>query len=96
MKKVLSLLLALVMIIGMMPLATLTAGAAEESSTLALAGTTGTLASDKYLAEEGEQYGFLLRHSTGNKNRNSEVDVPLTYADYYFLEALLRWQQVVK
>ena len=55
-----------------------------------------TLASDKYLAEEGEQYGFLLRHSTGNKNGNSEVDVPLTYADYYFLEALLRWQQVVK
>ena len=55
-----------------------------------------TLASDKYLAEEGEQYGFLLRHSTGNKNRDSEVDVPLTYADYYFLEALLRWQQIVK
>ena len=55
-----------------------------------------TLASEEYLAEEGEQYGFLLRHSTGNKNRDSEVDVPLTYADYYFLEALLRWQQIVK
>lgn len=55
-----------------------------------------SLASEEYLAEEGEQYGFLLRHSTGNKNKNSEVDVPLTYADYYFLEALLRWQNLAK
>lgn len=51
-----------------------------------------TLASDKYLCAEGESYGFLLKHSTGNKNRDQEVDVPLTYADYYFLEALLRWR----
>ena len=51
-----------------------------------------TLASDEYLAAEGEDYGFLLKHSTGNKNTDSEVDVPLTYADYYFLEALLRWR----
>ena len=51
-----------------------------------------TLASDEYLAAEGEQYGFLLKHSTGFKFRNSEVDAPLTYADYYFLEALLRWR----
>ena len=51
-----------------------------------------TLASDEYLCAEGEDYGFLLKHSTGNKNTNSEVDVPLTYADYYFLEALMRWK----
>ena len=50
-----------------------------------------TLASDEYLAAEGENYGFLLKHSTGYRLRNSEVDVPLTYADYYFLEALMRW-----
>ena len=50
------------------------------------------LASDEYLAAEGENYGFLLKHSTGNKNGDSEVDVPLTYADYYFLEALMRWR----
>ena len=47
---------------------------------------------DKYLVAEGEKYGFLLDHSTGNKPGNSEVDVPLTYADYYFLEALMRWR----
>lgn len=52
-----------------------------------------TLASDTYLAAEGGQYGFLLKHSTGFKLRNSEVDAPLTYADYYFLEALMRWRE---
>ncbi len=58
--------------------------------------TLRELASDKYLVPEGEDYGFILRHSTGSKPGNSEVDVPLTYADYYFLEALLRWQALVK
>lgn len=53
-----------------------------------------TLASDEYLAAEGDLYGFLLKHSTGNKNTDSEVDVPLTYADYYFLEALMRWRNL--
>lgn len=54
------------------------------------------LASDKYLVPEGQKYGFLLDHSTGNKPGNSEVDVPLTYADYYFLEALMRWRALSK
>ena len=53
-----------------------------------------TLASDEYLVPEGEDYGFILRHSTGNKNTDSEVDVPLTYADYYFIEALMRWRNL--
>ena len=53
-----------------------------------------TLASEEYLAEEGEIYGFLLKHSTGFKLRGSEVDAPLTYADYYFLEALRRWSDI--
>ena len=50
-----------------------------------------TLASDEYLSAPGEECGFLLKHSVGNKPGNVEVDVPLTYADYYFLEALLRY-----
>ena len=52
------------------------------------------LASDEYLVPEGEDYGFILRHSTGNKNKDQEVDVPLTYADYYFIEALMRWRNL--
>ena len=52
-----------------------------------------TLAGEEYLAPELTNGGFLLRHSVGNKPGASEIDVPLTYADYYFLEALLRRQR---
>lgn len=43
-----------------------------------------------YHPELGEAHGFLLLHSTGHKPAKSEVDVPLSYADYYYLEALKR------
>ncbi len=55
-----------------------------------------TLASPAYLAEPGTNCDFILKHSVGNLPANGEVDVPLTYADYYFLEALLRYQQATK
>jgi uncharacterized protein YyaL (SSP411 family) len=51
-----------------------------------------TLSSEDYLSEEGENGFFILRHGVGHLPGNSEVDVPLTYADYYFLEALLRYR----
>jgi hypothetical protein len=47
-----------------------------------------TLASPEYLAAPRTNGGFLLKHSVGNLPGHTEVDVPLTYADYYFLEAL--------
>lgn len=43
-----------------------------------------------YRSPIGGNKGFLLLHSTGSKPSNSEIDVPLCYADYYYLEALLR------
>ena len=46
--------------------------------------------SQSYRSPLGENKGFLLLHSTGSKPANSEVDVPINYADYYYLEALLR------
>ncbi len=49
-----------------------------------------SLASPAYRSPLGENGCFLLLHSTGSFPRNSEVDAPLNYADYYFLEALLR------
>ena len=49
-----------------------------------------SLAAEKYLAGPGTQKGFILKHSTGSKPHESEVDVPLIYADYYFIEALLK------
>lgn len=50
------------------------------------------LSTPEYLAKEGENGGFLLKHSTGALSLNSEIDVPLNYADYYFLEALKRYK----
>jgi unsaturated chondroitin disaccharide hydrolase len=49
-----------------------------------------TLASPKYLALEGKNKYFILNHSVGSIPHGVEIDVPLVYADYYFLEALLR------
>lgn len=49
-----------------------------------------------YRAEVGTNGGFLLKHSTGSKPGNSEIDVPLVYADYFFLEALLRKDKLEK
>jgi rhamnogalacturonyl hydrolase YesR len=52
--------------------------------------TLRSLSSSAYLAAPGENGGFLLKHATGHKPAGKEIDVPLNYADYYFLEALLR------
>ncbi|MDR2804332.1 MAG: glycoside hydrolase family 88 protein [Dysgonamonadaceae bacterium] len=48
---------------------------------------------DHYRATPGQDRGFLLLHSVGAKPFNIEVDVPIVYADYYYLEALLRKRQ---
>ena len=49
-----------------------------------------SLSSPAYRAEVGENGGFLLMHSVGSVPHNSSIDVPLNYADYYFLESLIR------
>lgn len=43
-----------------------------------------------YQPELGTNQGFLLLHSTGNYPAKDEIDVPINYADYYYLEALYR------
>ena len=52
-----------------------------------------SLASPSYRAPLGSNGGFILMHSVGHKPGASEVDVPLTYADYYFIEALTRYKK---
>ena len=49
-----------------------------------------TLSTMEYLAPAGSNGGFLLKHCVGNFPERSEVDVALTYADYYYLEAVSR------
>lgn len=52
-----------------------------------------TLASDEYLAKPGTNGNFILKHGVGHRPNGTEVDRPLSYADYYFVEALLRFKK---
>ena len=55
-----------------------------------------SLSSAAYAAKTGENSHFLLKHSVGSLPENSEIDVALNYADYYYLEALLRCRALDK
>jgi unsaturated chondroitin disaccharide hydrolase len=46
-----------------------------------------------YQSLPGTNGGFILQHSVGHIPQGTEVDVPLTYADYYYVEAMKRYQQ---
>jgi uncharacterized protein YyaL (SSP411 family) len=54
------------------------------------------LSSPEYLATPKEYNGFILKHGVGNLPHNSEIDVPLIYADYYYIEALMRYRKLTK
>ncbi|MDO9633943.1 MAG: glycoside hydrolase family 88 protein [Paludibacter sp.] len=49
--------------------------------------------SEKYRGEVGNNNNFIIKHCVGSFPHNEEMDVPLVYADYYFLEALLRYKK---
>ena len=53
-----------------------------------------SLSSDKYLLNNSVKAPFLLDHSTGNWPKKDEIDQPINYADYYFLEAIIRKQSL--
>ena len=53
-----------------------------------------TLSSDKYLLNDSVKGPFILDHSTGNWPKKDEIDQPIVYADYYFLEAIIRKQSL--
>ncbi len=54
------------------------------------------LSSYKYTAKQGTNGGFILEHSVGNIPSGTEVDMPLTYADYYYVEALYRYKKLLE
>lgn len=55
-----------------------------------------SLSSPAYKAPVGKNGNFLLMQSVGSIPHNNEINVPLVYADYYFLEALLRYDLLMK
>ena len=54
-----------------------------------------SLASPAYTAKVNENNNFILKHSVGHKPGNSEINTPIVYADYYYLEALLRYKKAI-
>ena len=51
-----------------------------------------SLSSDKY--RSGKSKPAFLFHSTGNYPSHSEIDAAIIYADYYYIEALMRLKQM--
>lgn len=82
--------------------ATITASALYELSTYVANGSDYRFKADKilenltkaYRVPLNEQHGFLLNSSTGHLPAGSEINVPIIYADYYFIEALLRKEKM--
>lgn len=54
-----------------------------------------SLSSGRYFAQTGQNAGFILKHSVGNYPSGYEIDAPLSYADYYYIEALLRYRKIL-
>jgi len=54
------------------------------------------LSSPAYRNDLGNNGNFILKHGVGNLKGNSEVDVPLSYADYYYVEALMRMKKLLQ
>ncbi len=52
------------------------------------------LSTPPYKAPIGTNGGFIIEHCVGHKPNGTEVDVPLTYADYYFVEAMKRYKNL--
>lgn len=55
-----------------------------------------TLEDPEYAFEASSPHVFLLKHSTGNYPKSDEIDVPIIYADYYYLEALMRKNKLMR
>ena len=47
-----------------------------------------------YKAAIGTKGGFILKHSVGHMPQHTEIDAPLTYADYCFIEAMKRYREL--
>ncbi len=81
---------AAIMASGLLELATFADGEKGEAYRAFAVRQLTTLCSDEYLSSGDENGHFLLKHGVGHKPAGSEIDTPLDYGDYYFLEALLR------
>jgi hypothetical protein len=86
---------AAIMASALIELSTYTNGALSKKYLNTASEILRSLASPEYTASYGTEGGFLLKHSVGNMNADADVDVPLPYAGYYYLEALMRYKKLL-
>jgi hypothetical protein len=86
---------AAIMASALIELSTYTNGALSKKYLNTASEILRSLASPEYTASYGTEGGFLLKHSVGNMNADADVDVPLPYAGYYYLEALMRYNKLL-
>ena len=77
---------------ALLELSTLIKGNKEKASYREKANRMLRSLGDNYLSDGTDH--AILWHSVGNRNRNSEVDVPIIYADYYFIEGLMKEKKI--
>ena len=54
-----------------------------------------SLSSKNYLAKAGDNANFILKHCTAHHPKNL-FDTPLVYADYYYVEAMMRYKRLLE
>ncbi len=71
---------------------------AKKSATYLKAAETmiRSLSNKTYKAAAGTNGGFLIQHCVGHNPQQTEIDTPLTYADYYYVEAMKRYKALKK
>lgn len=76
---------------ALLELSTFTDGQASRNYKETAVKTLQSLSSDAYRAGPGTNAGFIVKHCVGSIPHQVEIDVPLVYADYYYIEALHRY-----
>jgi len=80
---------------ALIELSTFTKGAESDGYLRSAERILESLSAAPYKAELGTNGGFILKYSVGSIPHDSEIDVPLTYADYYYIEALMRYRRLL-
>ena len=83
-----------IMASGLLELSTFVPGAKGAKYRAFAVKALTSLASPAYFAAQGENGDFLLKHGVGAKPSGREIDTPLNYGDYYFLEGLMRFKKL--
>jgi hypothetical protein len=87
---------AAIMASGLIELSQYTKGEDAGKYMQAAESMISNLSTPEYKAAAGTNGGFIIQHGVGHKPAGTEIDVPLTYGDYYFIEACKRYKELSK